>query len=125
MDEELMEDLEETAPQEQPKGFKLPSLPMPIAQPVEVDKEAAKDVFSIDMREDMNDLTSMSDEDRAWAFSTAGIGELDEPEELEDLFEVTEEDMVGEEPEPSKQTPRYRLSPRPTYPPNTLRGMQG
>ena len=122
-DDELMEDLEQEETEE-PKGFKLPSLPMPIVQPVEVDKEAAKDVFSIDMREDMDDITSMSDEDRAWAFGTAGIGEIDEPEELDDLFEVSEEDIIGDEPEETKPKFKYKLPSKRYIPQRPYQGMK-
>ena len=118
MDEELELQGEETA--------ELPPLPQPVARPIEVDKEVVKDAFSIDMREDLSDLTSMSEEDRAWAFSTAGIDEVDDEEELDDLFTVTEEEMVGDDPVPPPQPkPRYRIPLVRRYPPTTpMGGMQ-
>lgn len=108
------------------QGEEMAELPQPVARPIEVDKEAVKDAFSIDMREDLSDLTSMSDEDRAWAFSTAGIDEVDDEEELDDLFTVTEEDMVGDDPVPPPQPkPRYRIPLVRRYPPTTpMGGMQ-
>ena len=106
------------------QGVQLPELPQVIeAQPTE---EVKPNPFSEDMREDLDDLTTLSEEDKAWAFGTAGIDKVDEPEELEDLFSVTEEDIMGDdEPETPKPQPKYRITPTRKYPPSTsMGGMQ-
>ncbi len=82
-----------------------------------------------DMREEMDDLLSLSDEDKAWAFGVAGVGDVPEEESLDDLFDVTEEDIMGEETEEKqkpKLKPRYRITPqaRPLPPSTSMGGYQ-
>lgn len=98
---------------------------LPIAKPVERTKE---EIWNEDQREDVSDLTSLSEEDKAWQFGTAGLDELDDDEDMEDLFEVTEEDIVGESSQPEQPKVRFSAVNRsyrlPIRPPNTFRTMR-
>ena len=105
------------------EGIVLPALPQIIEQSPDGNNT---DVWHQDLREDVSDLTGMTEEDKAWAFGTYGVDRIDEPEELDDLFEVTDEDIMGDdEPEqPSKQT-KYRIRPvRRISPSTSMGGMQ-
>ena len=94
----------------------------------QAEKPPETDLMSEDMREEMDDLLSLSDEDKAWAFGVAGVAEVPEEEEMDDLFEVTEEDIMGDEPAPKpKMKPRYRITPpsaRPLPPSTSIGGYQ-
>lgn len=68
-------------------------------------------VWKKDMREDMTDLTGMTEEDRAWTFGTKGVdGREDmEDDDMRDMFEVKTEDIMGERPITSEDKRRMIL----------------
>ena len=82
--------------------------------------------------EDVSDLTSLDAVDMNVLFGTSGVVESGEEEDdLSDLFEVSEEDIMGEEPEaPEPPKKKYRVVPksrrviRREPPPVSLGGIQ-
>lgn len=46
--------------------------------------------------EDYSDLSQLSESDKEYLFGTKGITDVDEEEDMNDLVEVTEEDIMGE-----------------------------
>ena len=71
------------------------------------------DAVPNDDTEDLSDIGSLSDADRNHLFGVTGIGDLGEEDDLSDLVDVSDEDIMGEEPETEPEPqPRFRIAPR-------------
>lgn len=83
----------------------------------------------MDDREDFSELVGLSEEDKQWQFGVEGSVDVPEEEEVDDLVEVTNEDIVNgvDEtrplPDKRRQPPRF-VRVRRQLPPTSMGGMR-
>lgn len=78
-----------------------------------------------DGTEDVSDITSLDEQDIHRLFSTDGLTAtgVDENDDFSDLLDVTDADVMGDEPKP-KTIRRIRRTGRRYLPPQTMGGVQ-